>query len=266
MKQNLKVRNVVCSNVHYFYYEAARFFENMKEAGWTSVEFYLGTPHIFVDGNLIDDFNQIPLLASEHRVKITDIHPETISFRYNLCSLDRMWNQSSLRAYRNTICYAARIGAESVNTNLIGAFRDLDQKRIFANVAKNIIQLADYAKQKHILLTLETESPKYEGFICNLEQMQRLDAEVNNPALWFGINMDALKDAGETLNDWENAFGERIRYLRFSSIEDFQKIWPKLCGTVWEQKRILFFFNDDHYLEQPFMFDRKLREAIDGTD
>lgn len=262
----LKSGKILCSNVHYFYYDADCFFTHMQENGWREAELYLGTPHIFIDSNVIDDFAQIPLLAFKHNVRITDVHPETISFRYHLCSLDAAWNQSSLQTYRNVIRYASQIGAESVNTNLTGAFRDLDQEKIFARLRQNLQHLAVYAEEKRVFLTLEAESSHYEGFICNLAQIQRLDTEIDSPVLRFGVNVDALEDAGETLVDWEKAFGDRIRYLRFSSIESFRKMYPQLNGTAWLSRRIIFSFQDDCYLEQPYVFDRMLKEAVYGVD
>ena len=99
-----------------------------------------------------------------------------------------------------------------------------------------------------------------------MAQIQRLDTEIDSPALRFGVNVDALEDAGETLADWEEAFGDRIRYLRFSSIESFRKMSPQLKETAWLSRQIIFSFQDDCYLEQPYVFDRMLKEAVYGAD
>ena len=140
---------ILCSNVHYFYYDADCFFTHMQENGWGEAELYLGTPHIFIDSNVIDDFAQIPLLALKHNVRITDVHPETISFRYHLCSLDAAWNQSSLQTYRNVIRFASQIGAESVNTNLTGAFRDFGAKKKFSQVLGKTFSIWLFMRKKN---------------------------------------------------------------------------------------------------------------------
>ncbi|MGN0658986.1 MAG: sugar phosphate isomerase/epimerase family protein [Emergencia sp.] len=260
------MRNIVCSNVHYFYYDAEFFFCRMREAGWTQAELYLGTPHIFIDGNVIDDFLKLPELADRYGVKITSVHPETISFRYNLCSPDARWNQKSVQAYRNCIDYAASLGAAGVNTGITGAFRDLDQSMIFRRTADNLKELALYAQQKGVFLTLETESPQYEGFITTLEQMAELDEHIGCDALRFGLNTDALAAAGETPEEWERRFPGRIRYLRFSSPEDLPAAEEQIRQTGSEEQEMIFFFSDDCYLDEPFEADRRLREAADGTD
>lgn len=238
----------------------------MKENDLEEIELYLGTPHIFIDGTVIDDFAEIPLLAAQAGVRITDVYPETVSFRYHLCSLDKDWNRSSVNMYRNAILYGARIGAESVNTNLTGAFRDLDQTEIFENLVQNLKELAAYAEEKGIFLTLEAESPRFEGFITNLSQMKELDFRIPNSALRFGINIDALTDAEESLEEWREAFGDRIRYLRFSSVESFRNIWGKICQAKQKTEKLIFFFNDDRYLTQPMEADKVLKEAGYGFD
>ncbi len=232
----------------------------------TEAEIYLGTPHIFIDGNVIDDFAEIPRLAAEHHVKITDVHPETVSFRYHLCSLDEEWNKSSVSMYKNAILYASQIGAESVNTNLTGAFRDINQSEIFESLVRNLQELAMFAEQNHVLLSLETESPRFEGFITRLKQMKELDARVDSPALRFGINITALLDAKESIEEWQEEFGDGIRYMRFSSIEEFQSMQGSLRGYVGKPDRKIFFFNDDCYLDKPMDVDKALKEAIYGTD
>ncbi len=258
--------HIICSNIHYFYYNIESSFANMRENNLTELELYLGTPHIFIDGNVIDDFNRISVLAAQAGVRVTDVHPETVSFRYHLCSLDREWNESSVNMYRNAILYGAQIGAKSVNTNLTGAFKDQNQNEIFENLVKNLKRLAKCAKEKDIFLTLEAESPRFEGFINSLSQMKELDARINNSALRFGINIDALADAKESVNEWREAFEERIRYMRFSSIESFKNTQAQLRQTNANTERMIFFFNDDRYLARPTEVDKMLKEATNGSD
>ena len=267
MKENHdRKKQIICSNVHYFYYDTAFFFEKMKKAGWKRIELYLGTPHIFIDGNIIDDFAEIPRLAAQHGLEIVSVHPETISFRYHLCSLDEQWNQKSLQTYKNCIEYASFIHANSVNTNISGAFRDLENSRIFERVAENLKLLAHYGEEKGIHLTLETESVQEEGFITSLNQMRNLDECIGNDNLHFGLNMRALRAEGEAAAEWENCFPGRIEYLRFSSAEDFQKAKKDIASMKKKDYDAIFFFNDDCYLDEPFQADYDLRKMIEQWD
>lgn len=263
--QEIGKNSIIASNVHYFYYDGEFFFQKMKETGWREVELYLGTPHIFIDGNGIDDFLNLPELAHKYGITIKSVHPETISFRYNLCSLDETWNRKSLQCYRFCIDYAAALGAGSLNTGIAGAFRDVDQNRIFEIVTRNLSDLARYSEEKGVALILETESPEYEGFITTLEQMTRLDEQIDSPALCFGLNMDALRAAGETELQWEAQFGERIAYRRFSSVAEYQR-WKKVDLQGESDRDDIFYFTGDDCLDKPFEADRLAKEVIYGSD
>lgn len=257
--------SIIASNVHYFYYDGEFFFQKIKEAGWREIELYLGTPHIFIDGNGIDDFSDLPALARKYGVTIQSVHPETISFRYNLCSLDEAWNRKSLQCYRFCIDYAAALGAGSLHTGIAGAFRDVDQNRIFESVVRNLRDLARYGEEKGVALILETESPEYEGFITTLKQMAQLDAQISSSALGFGLNMDALQSAEETEPQWEAQFGGRIAYRRFSSVAAYQR-WKKAGPQETNDRDHIFYFTDDDCLDKPFEADRLAKEVIYGID
>ncbi len=267
MKTARNKKNIICSNVHYFYYDTKFFFKKMQEYGLSRIELYLGTPHIFIDGNVIDDFAGIPQLAEEYGIEIMSVHPETISLRYNLCNLDEQWNQKSLEAYKNCIKYASLIRAKSVNTNITGAFRDFDNKKIFERVAENLKELILYGEEKGIYLTLDTESLDEEGFISSLTQMKNLDECIGNSKLHFGLNMGALNAANETVAEWEKIFRNRIEYIRYTSVSDFLNTEKDHFSLRKKDYDSLLFFDEDCYLDRPFDVDCYLSKVIkNGTN
>lgn len=254
--------NIICSNLHYFYYDTDFFFEKMKENGFSCVEMYAGTPHIFIDRKSIDDFSQVKKSADEAGVRITDVRPETMSFRYHLCSLDDEWNESSLAAYKNVIDFAATIGAGSMNTNISGAFRDCAYEIVFDRVCENLKILADYAEKRNIFLTVESESGDNQGFIRTAEQLMNVKKRVASEALRFGINTDALAESGESLGEWKKVFGDKIRYIRFSSLESYLSLRREVTDEKMESADKIFFLMDDKYLDKPQEADRELKENI----
>ena len=251
------IDRIVCSNVHYFYYDTEFFFRSVSEAGARQVEVYLGTPHIFIDHAVIDDFDKGKELAEKYGVKIVSVHPETLSFRYGLCYLDDEWNKKSVRAYRNCIDYASWIGADQLNTNVTGAFRDHDQKEIFKRAASNLKEITAYGREKGIKIAVETESPCYEGFLARLSDAKKLSDFVEDENLLFNINYDGMKAAGETLAQWMDTFPERICGIRFSDLESYEAYQDEQGADIFAGN-LLFFPADDCYLEKPQDFDMEL--------
>ena len=92
----METKNFLCTNIPCFYFDTEYFFKSVAKAGFTQIELYLGTPHIFIDSRVIDDFNNIRKQAEKYQIKIAAVHPETMSFRYGLCYLDKTWNAASM--------------------------------------------------------------------------------------------------------------------------------------------------------------------------
>lgn len=252
---------IVCSNVHYFYYDTEFFFEHAAKAGVRQIEFYLGTPHIFIDHAVIDDFDKVKELSEKYAVKIAAVHPETLSFRYGLCYMDDEWNEKSVKAYRNCIDYAARIGVSQLNTNVTGGFRDRDQKEIFGRVVSNLKKISAYGREKGVVIAVETESPYYEGFLSRLSEAKQLSDLIEDENLLFNINYDGIKAAGETLTQWMNTFPGEICGIRFADLESYKAYQAEQKTDTFEGK-LLFFPIDDRYLDKPQDFDMALFRRV----
>ncbi len=248
---------IVCSNVHYFYYDTEFFFSHAAKAGVRQIEFYLGTPHIFIDHAVTDDFDRVKELSEKHGVKIAAVHPETLSFRYGLCYMDDEWNKKSVKAYKNCIDYASRIGVRQLNTNVTGAFRDQNQEEIFKRAADNLKEIAAYGREKGVKVAAETESPYYEGFLTRLSEAEQLSDYIGDENLEFNINYDGMKAAKETVRQWTDKFPGRIRGIRFLDLESYEAYRAEQNGDIFERS-FLFFPADDSYLEKPQEFDKAL--------
>lgn len=252
---------IVCSNVHYFYYDTEFFFRHAARAGIRQVEFYLGTPHIFIDHTVIDDFDRVKELSEKYDVKIVAVHPETLSFRYGLCYMNDEWNEKSVKTYQNCINYAARIGVSQLNTNVTGAFRDQDQKEVFRRAAGNLREIVAYGSEKGVKIAVETESPYYEGFLARISEAEQLSDYIRDENLLFNINYDGMKAADETIAQWMDTFPGRIYGIRFTDLESYIVHREKRKAAAFEGK-FLFFPTDDCYLEKPQNFDMELFERM----
>lgn len=250
------------SNVHYFYFPIEYCLQNLESSGFHEMELYLGTPHVFIDRNTVDEFADIFFLAKIHHIQISSVHPETLSFRYTLCHPDPIWNKRSVLAYKRCIDYAADNGVPSLHTDISGAFRDLPHTEIFEQVYKNLCELAVYAKDKKIALSMESTAREYQGFLSDLPSMAKLlDAldKYYSDVFYIGLNWEAVHAMKEDPNDWLHMFGERIQYIRFENPESLKLIIPwckesHYCGTLQ------FYPLEDDTLLSPYIADRQVRE------
>lgn len=253
----------IISNIHYFYYDTDYFFKTVKQSGFNKVEFYTGTPHIFIDGNIIDDFESVFETAHRNGVEIVAIHPETISFRYSLCRLEKEWNQKSLNAYLKNVEFAAEHGCKYINTDISGAFKDENDKCIRLSVISNLNVIAEKCAENGIVLVLECMGEDDQGYISTVHQLKSIISQIEAKVM-VGINYSALRAASETLEQWIREFGNQIRYVRVSDLDELGNIREYV-----EQHKlnldIIHYPLDDCFLENPTEYNEKA-VLIDGTD
>ena len=253
----------IISNIHYFYYDIEYFFKTVKKSGFDKVEFYTGTPHIFIDGNIIDDFESAFETAHKNGVEIVAIHPETMSFRYSLCRLEKEWNQKSLNAYLNNVEFAAEHGCRYIHTDISGAFKDDDEKSIRSNVVSNLNIIAEKCEENGIVLVLECMSEDNQGYISTINQLRRLINQIEAEVM-VGINYSALRTASETLEQWFREFGNQIKYIRVSDLDELENIREYVEKQKLELD-IIHYPLDDCFLENPTEYNEKA-VLIDGTN
>lgn len=247
--------NNLISNVHYFYYDTKYFFYTTNVSAYIKTELYAGTPHIFIDGHVTDDFDDVFQVARNNNIEIAAIHPETLSFRYSLTRLDPDWNAKSLQAYKNVIAFAAANNCRYIHTDISGAFLDDDPEAVKNTVFSNIAVLVEDCKEKDVVLVIETQDPYYQGYIATLEQLKELTDRFES--LMVGINYSALKAADESLQQWADIFVDKIRYIRVSDPEEYRDVKSFAeCNNI----DIIHFPLDDCYLENPLEYSEKVKK------
>ena len=250
--------NILGSNVHYFYYDTAYFFRQMKRCGYHAVELYAGTPHIFIDGRVIDDFDGIAALAEENGVSVGSVHAESISYRYGLCYLDEKWNADSLSAHRNLIDYAAEIGAEQVVLAFSGVFRDQNRQQIFRRAAGNLSSLAEYGQKRGIRLAVENTAESI-GLTAGIADMGELLLQSGTSDI--EVQIDAAAAEKEGLISWLKAFGKTCKAIRIGEVSQLPYIKEAIQQADFHGD-LVFFPTAESALENPAEIDRDFLETV----
>lgn len=251
------------SNVHYFYYDTEYFFQSVSRCGFQHVELYLGTPHLFIDSQVIDDFDCAAKLAEKYGVRIAAVHPETISFRYGLCYLDDRWNEKSLACYRNSIDYAHSLGVHRMNLELTGVFNDQDRNSIFRRAADNLRQLSDYGEERGVRLAVESTAACDGGLITSSREMKSFLQEADRAHIDVNINWEAVRASGESCLQWLEAFGGRCRAIRVADAAQYASAAEELHGICFDGD-VLYYPTDEICMQDPAAADRNFLCRIGG--
>lgn len=247
---------MIGSNIHYFYYPLEHCFRKLAEIGYREMELYLGTPHVFVDRSVCESFADIGRLQNEYGIRITSVHPETISFRYNLCSPDDEWRNRSIAAYCGAIDFAEKHGIGRLNTEINGVFRDLPRAETEERVLAAMEEILAYGQQRGVTIALETESRTFQGFLTERGELERFASRLTVPPA-VTLNCDAAAEAGESMEDWFRTFGDRISLIRFGAGERIREIRDAAAANGYRGE-YLYYPTDDQYWDEPNAADRAM--------
>ena len=142
--------------------------------------------------------------------------PECTVYNYNLCAWEETAARHSMGYFENGIRAAAGTGAKLMVVNCCGGARDEEPERVFDRAVSRLKVLAKTAADQGVTLAVETVRP---GRLPCVQHPPRAgqgswDA-VGEDSVQASVDLTAAGMAGESLKDWFETLGKRLRHIRF---------------------------------------------------
>lgn len=233
-------------NIHYYFYPLEYFLDAQLALGYRLLELWGGSPHIWVDHLSWCSTVGIKKQLAKNGQCIAVFTPEFSSYRYLLCSADSIVYRYSLEYYKNCLLLAAELGAKTMCINLTGRFRDENYDLAWNRCVESVAQLSKAAEEAGVTLAVETLSPCQACIMTSLEELKRLFNEVGSKQLKAVIDTVSLGMAGETLDQWFDAFGQDIVHVHLADgrNDGSHLVWGDGCFPL---ERYLFKLNERGY-------------------
>ncbi|AIY90572.1 sugar phosphate isomerase/epimerase family protein [Geoglobus acetivorans] len=189
------------SSMFLYEYSLERLAEACKKAGYDGIEFWIETPHYWIDR----DFKKIEAISDS----ITSLH--CAIFDLNPCSVNQEVAEATLKSNLHAVNVASKLGVGmTVHAGKRSASREPVIEDIIAN-EKYFRVLSKYARIKDVELFLENSEPRINYLCRNYEDVVEC-AERFGFRLTFDIN-HAMKN-GDAEKYLESV--ERIRNVHIS--------------------------------------------------
>ncbi len=202
-------------NIHYLYYSLDYFLKAQAEIGFETIELWGGMPHFWLDHLSFSNCLAIQKKINSYGLQLAVFTPENCIYQYQVAAREESHIQKSLAYFTNGIRAAAALGCAIMEINSGWGNRDEDAREAWKRSAEMLNKLAIVAKKEGVLLALETLRPEESQLVTNLPAAQAMLAEVNHTNLKPMIDTCAMGVAGETLEDWFNAFDKEIIHIHF---------------------------------------------------
>lgn len=213
----LKKTQFAAVNENFKYWPFLYFLDTQKQLGVKSVEIWAGPPHVAANDEWHQPGGMYRELVESRGMEIAACSSEyAFSRQYFFCSYDRLAQELALAQYRQIIDFTNEAGAKILTVNCAGGVRDEDSEKTFGRAAAALKNLGDYAAEKNVTLAVETMPPSGGNITHTLMELQRLVSRVNHPAVKVCLNTESMCCAGETIQQWFDAFGKEIVHIHFT--------------------------------------------------
>ncbi len=203
-------------NHHYMFYELEEFFSSVSELGYPCVELWTAPQHFFMDYRQNDPVERLTSLSERYGVRIMGICPEQTNPKpHNMAAKDPAIQERVFAYFTRAVDVASAVGATQVLVTSGWAYYSEPVEAARERSAAMLRRVAAYAGEKGINLAIEALR-KPESLIANSAADLRVLLDmVNEPALKVCLDIGAMVDAGDTIQDYFDTFGGDVIHAHF---------------------------------------------------
>ena len=269
----VKRERIAGMGMHYKFRPLDYFLESQQELGVQSIEFWCARPYFLLDDYGFEDVKKLREKLDFYGMKLAAFSPECTVYNYNLCAQDETAARHSMGYFEKAIEAAEQAEAKLMVVNCCGGLRDEEKERIFERAVDRLTCLGKTASEHGILLAVETLCPGDSPVFNTLTELKSLLDAVNSKNVQACLDLTAAGMAGETMKDWFELLGDKVRHIRFTDgrpggrlawgdglrpLED-QFGWIEQYGYTGN---LSLSVNDPRYLDNPREADEKNWKAL----
>lgn len=202
-------------NQHYRMYSFEYFLRAQAQAGIETFEMWMGSPHFRLGPDGFGDCAGIRRKVREHGLEIVSATAPSMQRQYQCAAPAGEAFESSLKYFSNGIRAAAQLGCGLMTVNSGWGLADEPEGESWKRSREMIFRLCRVAESEGVVLALESLRLDESEIVDSLPAAVKMFGEIGHPALGAMIDTIAMGAAGETLDDWFDAFGEDVLHMHF---------------------------------------------------
>ena len=264
----IKRGQLVNMNQHDRRFSLDYFLDCQQRLGVEQIELWCGAAHFWLDHEGFGDVNALRAKLSAHNVRVVSVTAPSIAYQYQYASQEPELLERSFRYFSNAIHLAAELGADRVVVNSGWGYCGEDEAAMWGRCRDHLGRLCLAAGREGILLVMESLRQDESNLVYSLERARRMYEEIHHPNLKMMVDNIATGAAGETLEDWFQAFGDDLIHMHFLDGDPWlHNVWGDGNTALARQIQTLNDHHftgylvqevaDEHYFTDPYAADRR---------
>jgi fructoselysine 3-epimerase len=211
----IKRDQVIGMNQHYKRFSLDYFLNAQEKEGIQNIELWLSAPHYWLDSFHYEDCKTILKKIKARNLKIVATISPSMDYQYQYAHPEPDHRKKSIEYFKNGIKATADLGATMMSINSGWGYWNGDHAEAWRKSQDTIGNLLEVAKHEGVTLVLESLAASETQILNNLEKTIQYFQEINHSSLQIMIDTVAMRVAGETMQQWFEAFGSHIKHMHF---------------------------------------------------
>lgn len=203
-------------NMNFQYFPFEYCLEVLERLGFSKIEIWAGTPHLYADDATLADAAQMKKRIAAHGMQVACYTPEGLFYPYNTASENEETRKRTIAFYKKNIDLA--IEMESPYMLVLGGrgYYNQDTAEFWKRAVDTLAEVASYAEKRKFTLLLEPLQYEEANLVIHSKDVKKMLGEVGSPALKTMIDTVQMVSAGETIESVFSNVGEEIRHIHLT--------------------------------------------------
>lgn len=209
-------KQIAVMNISYQFFSLEYFFSSISRIGFQNVDLWTGYPHLLLDESYAAQCAAIRQSADEHGLSIVNLTPKVIGWPLNIADENDRVRENAVAYIKRAADAALLLGARSLQLVPGTGLYDRPKEAAWDRSRASLKQIAQYAQEIGVELALEAIQNVETNLVLNAKDLARMVGEVDHPALGAVVDTTHIEKNAETLCDYFDLLGERIRRVHLN--------------------------------------------------
>ena len=212
---------IAAMNIIHSYYPLEEFLSSVQSSGYELVELWTGPMHFRLDASGHDPIDDVAAALRRHDLALAAVCPEQNNPKpHNIAARGSDAQTRTYGYFANAIAVAEALGASKVVVTPGWAFLDEPRQVAWGRAVRMLASLSVIAEHSGVRLVLEALQ-LHESKVANTaEDLARMIDEVASPALAACLDIGAMERAGDTIDSYFAALGNRVAHCHLVDCGD----------------------------------------------
>ena len=263
----IRHEQIVGMNQHYQNYSLDYFLDAQQRIGITNIELWCGSQHFWLDDQRYGDVCALRRKLQARGLQAVSLTCPSFRYAYQYTPFSFRTYAPCLGYFSKGLAVAEELGCRIMTVNSGWGCQDRSWSEAW-NASRDLLHaLAEEAERRGICLAMESLRRDESNLVFNLEQTKRMVEEVAHPALKAMVDTIATGAAGETLEQWFQAFGTDLIHMHFLDGDPYvHNIWGEGNYPLEEMLQCLSNHQYQGYLVQEVADERYFSDPVTADE